>query len=51
VYSGKADLCEELPKDGMECQEDLYGRPIKEFWLRLTTRPFSAGKRPCGVKN
>lgn len=39
VYSGKADLCEELPKDGMECQEDLYGRPIKEFWLRFTTRP------------
>ena len=34
-----AELCEELPKDGMECQEDLYGRPIKEFWLRSTAPP------------
>jgi hypothetical protein len=39
VYSGWADLCEELPKDGMECQEDLYGRPIKEFWLRFPAPP------------
>lgn len=26
--AGCAELCEELLKDGMECQ-DLYGRPIK----------------------
>ena len=39
VYAGCAELCEELPKDGMECQEDLYGRPIKEFWLRFTAPP------------
>ena len=39
VYTGRAELCEELPKDGMECQEDLYGRPIKEFWLRFTVPP------------
>ena len=38
-YAGCAELCEELPKDGMECQEDLYGCPIKEFSLRFTTLP------------
>ena len=25
VCTGCADLCEELPKDGMECQEDPHG--------------------------
>ena len=39
MYAGCAELCEELPKHGMECQEDLYGRPIKEFWLRFTAPP------------
>lgn len=36
--AGCAELCEELLKDGMECQ-DLYGRPIKEFWFRFTAPP------------
>ena len=35
--TGCADLCEELPKNGMEGQEDPHGGPIKEFWLRFTT--------------
>ena len=39
VYTGCAELCEELPKDGSEYQEDLYGRPIKEFWFRFTAPP------------
>jgi len=41
VYAGCVcvELCEELAKDAMECQEDLYGRPIKEFWLRFTAPP------------
>lgn len=39
VYTGCAELCEELPKNGMECQEDLYGRPIKEFWLKFNAPP------------
>lgn len=31
VHAKCAELCEELPKDGMESQEDLYGRLIKDF--------------------
>ena len=39
MYTECAELCEELPKDGLEYQEDVYGHPIKEFWLRFTAPP------------
>ena len=39
AYAGCAELCEQLPQDGMECQEGLYRRPVKGFWLRFTAPP------------
>ena len=37
VYTGCAELCEELPKDGLEYQEDVYGRRIILAQVYCTT--------------
>ena len=39
VLTGSADLCEEIPVEGMDPPFDYYGRPLKEFWLKYTTPP------------
>lgn len=39
VLNGTAQLCEELPAEGMDTPHDYYGRPLKEFWFKYMTPP------------
>ena len=39
VLQGTADLCEEIPAEGIDLPHDYYGRPLREFWFKYTTPP------------
>ena len=35
VLEGTAELCEELVREDFEQPDDVYGRPLKEYWFRF----------------
>lgn len=39
LFTGNAQLFEELPKKDYDPPEDFYGRPLKKFWFKFVAPP------------